>query len=137
MGTAPVWPPPSPPWTSTASTPHAATFSAWRLAPIEGMTTTPASLSLAIRSWFGARANEPTLTPLSISRSMRAAASGASARRFTPKGASVVALTSSIAEASWSKSMVAAARMPRPPALAVADTSRGPATQPMPVCTIG
>ncbi len=101
MGTAPVWPPPSPPWTSTASTPHSATFSAWRLAPMDGTTTTPASLSLAIRSWFGARAKEPTFTPLSISRSMRRAASGASARRLTPKGASVAALTSSMADESW------------------------------------
>ena len=34
--TEPVWPPPSPPCTITASTPHAATFSAWRRAPIDG-----------------------------------------------------------------------------------------------------
>src|SRR4051812_17611643 len=33
--------------------------------------------------------------------------------------------------------MVADARMPSAPAFAVADTRRAPATQPMPVCTIG
>jgi len=33
--------------------------------------------------------------------------------------------------------MVAEARMPRPPASAVAVTRLGPATQPMPVCTTG
>ena len=33
--------------------------------------------------------------------------------------------------------IVADARMPKPPAALVADVSRAPATQPMPVCTIG
>ena len=39
---------------------------------------------------------------------------------------------------SWSKFIVAQARMPSPPAALVADgEARRPATQPMPVCTIG
>ena len=32
-GPMPVWPPPSPPWAMTASTPISSTFSAWRRAP--------------------------------------------------------------------------------------------------------
>ena len=35
----PVWPPPSPPWAMTASTPISSTFSAWRRAPTVGITT--------------------------------------------------------------------------------------------------
>ena len=46
VGTVPVWPPPSAPWAMTASTPHAATFSAWRRAPTVGITTTPRVLEL-------------------------------------------------------------------------------------------
>ena len=42
-----------------------------------------------------------------------------------------------MASASSSSVMVAEARMPSPPALEVAATRRGPATQPMPVCTMG
>ena len=60
VGTGPVWPPPSPPCTITASAPQAATFSACRRAPTDGTTATPASLSRAIRSGFGASANEAT-----------------------------------------------------------------------------
>src|SRR4029079_7369632 len=45
--------------------------------------------------------------------------------------------TSRIACASWSWVIVADARIPSAPAFAVAVTSRAPATQPMPVCTIG
>src|SRR2546425_6809173 len=56
---------------------------------------------------------------------------------FTPKGSSVRSFTSTIAARSSPNVMVPAARMPSPPALLVAATSRGPATQPMPVCTIG
>src|SRR5689334_17874904 len=137
VGTGPVWPPPSPPCTITASTPHCATFSAWRLAPMEGITTTPASLSLAMSSCFGASANDATLTCSRISRSIRCVASGASARMFTPKGLVVRCFVSAIASRSWGKSMVPAARMPSPPAFDVAAARRGPATQPMPVWTIG
>src|SRR5258706_378056 len=54
VGTEPVWPPPSPPWTMTASTPHSATFSACRLAPIEGITTMPAAFARSTRSGLGA-----------------------------------------------------------------------------------
>ncbi len=63
VGIGPVWPPPSPPWTMTASAPQAATFFACFAAPIDGITTMPCSLSFAISSGFGARANEATLTP--------------------------------------------------------------------------
>ena len=56
---------------------------------------------------------------------------------LTPNGRSVEAFTFLIAVASSSMVIVAEARMPRPPALDVADTSRAPATQPMPVCTTG
>ena len=47
VATAPVWPPPSPPCTITASTPHAATFSAWRRAPIDGTTRDARVLQLS------------------------------------------------------------------------------------------
>ncbi len=100
MATSPVWPPPSPPWTMTASAPHAATFSAWRRAPMEGITTTPASLSRAISSREGASAKEATRTPSSMITVTRSAASPASARRLTPNGASVRERTSRIAERS-------------------------------------
>ena len=56
---------------------------------------------------------------------------------FTPNGLSVAALTLPMAVANSSSVMVAEARMPSPPALAVADTSRAPATQPIPVWTTG
>src|SRR4051812_17752882 len=137
VGTLPVWPPPSPPWIITASAPQPATFSACRAAPTLGITTMPWSLSLAISSCFGASANDATLTACLMSRSTRSGASAASARKFTPKGWSVRPLTARMARSSSSCDMVALARMPRPPALAVPETSRGPATQPMPVCTTG
>ena len=133
----PVWPPPSPPWTITASAPQPATFLACLARPTDGITTTPASLSFAIRSGLGASANDATLTPSRISRSMRSFASPASARMLMPNGLSVVAFTFVTAVASSSSVMVADARMPRPPAFEVADTSRAPATQPIPVCTTG
>src|SRR6478752_2567256 len=137
VGTGPVWPPPSPPCTITASAPQAATFTACFAAPIDGITTMSCSLSVAISSGFGARANDATFTPYSINSWQRAGASAASARRLTPNGLSVRSLTSMIAFSSSSKVIVALARMPRPPALAVPTTSRGPDTQPMPVCTTG
>ncbi len=137
VGTVPVWPPPSPPWIITASAPQAATFSACRARPTLGITITPASLSFAISSFLGASANDATLTPCLISRSTRSPASLASARRLTPNGWSVRLFTSRIARSSSSTVIVALARMPRPPAFAVPTTRRGPATQPMPVCTTG
>ncbi len=137
VGTVPVWPPPSPPWIITASAPQAATFSACLAAPTLGITTIPWSLSFAISSFFGASANEATLTPCLISRSTRSGASAASARRLTPNGWSVRPFTSRIACSSSSMVIVALARMPRPPAFAVPTTRRGPATQPIPVCTTG
>ncbi len=86
VGTEPVCPPPSAPCAITASTPHSATFSAWRLAPIVGTVSTPLSLSRAIVSRDGAWANDATRTPSAMSKSMRSPMSGWSARRFTPKG---------------------------------------------------
>ena len=75
VGTGPVWPPPSPPCTMTASTPQAATFSACRRAPIEG-TTTSAGVLAAARSapaWAPARTRPPSPargSAASIRRSM-------------------------------------------------------------------
>ena len=137
VGTEPVWPPPSPPWIITASAPHDATFTACLGRPTLGMTTMSCSLRRAISSGLGASANEATFTPCSMSRSHRAGASAASARRFTPNGASVRSLTSTMACSSSGSVIVADARMPRPPALAVPLTRLGPETQPMPVWTIG
>jgi hypothetical protein len=137
VATSPVWPPPSPPCTITASAPQAATFSACRRAPTEGTTTTPASFSSAISSREGARAKDATRTPSSTMIRTRSPASSASARRFTPNGASVRDLTSRMASLRWSRVIVAEARMPSAPAFAAADTRRGPATQPIPVCTTG
>ena len=76
MGTVPVWPPPSPPWAMSASTPIAATFSAWRLAPTVGITTRPASLSFWISGALGAWAKLATRTPSRIITSARSKASG-------------------------------------------------------------
>ena len=56
---------------------------------------------------------------------------------LTPNGLSVAALTFPIAVANSSRVMVADAKMPSPPALAVAETSRAPATHPIPVWTTG
>jgi hypothetical protein len=137
VATGPVCPPPSPPWTITASAPHPATLRACLAAPTDGITTAPASLRRAMRSGLGASANDATLTPSRIIRSTRSPASAASARTLTPNGRSVASLTFAIAVASSSMVIVADARIPRPPAFAVADTSRAPATQPIPVCTTG
>lgn len=63
--------------------------------------------------------------------------SAASARRLTPNGAAVRDRTSRTASRNPSTVMVAEARMPSAPASAAADTRRGPATHPIPVCTIG
>ena len=103
VGTGPVWPPPSPPCTITASTPHAATFSAWRRAPIDGTTHDAGVLQ---RLDLALVRRERERRDLHASRgsaaSTRASASSASARRFTPNGRSVRAFTSRIAAASWS-----------------------------------
>ena len=87
MGTVPVWPPPSPPWAITASTPHSATFSAWRRAPTVGMTNSPASLQRVTSAGLGAWAKLATRAPASIIRSMRSPTSATSVRRLTPNGA--------------------------------------------------
>ena len=76
-------------------------------------------------SRLGAWANDATLTPSRMSRSMRSSMSGWSARRFTPKGLSVRSLTSPMAVRSSGKVMVAEARMPSPPAALVADGQAG------------
>ena len=88
-------------------------------------------------SCLGASANDATRTPAPIISSIRSAASGASARRFTPNGASVRCLTAVTAVRSASIVIVAEPMMPRPPAAEVAAASRAPATKPIPVCTIG
>ncbi len=121
----------------TASTPHSATFSAWRRAPTVGITNSPASLQRATSFSLGAWAKLATRAPVSIMSSMRSLTSATSVRRLTPNGAAVRARTSAMAAASWSSVMVAEARMPSAPASHVAATRRGPATQPMPVCTSG
>ncbi len=102
-----------------------------------GMTTRPASRQRVTNSGLGAWAKLATLTPCSIMRATRSPTSATSVRMLTPNGRSVRSRTSPMAETSSGKVMVAEARMPRPPASAVAATSRGPATQPMPVWTIG
>ncbi len=56
---------------------------------------------------------------------------------MTPKGRSVRSLVLAIASASSERERVADAMIPSPPALATAETSRGPATYPMPVWTMG
>ena len=86
---------------------------------------------------FGAWAKLATFTCSSISSWMRSSMSAASARRLTPNGLLVRCRTCVMARRSWSKSMVALASSPRPPAAAVAAVSPAPETQPMPVCTIG
>ena len=56
--------------------------------------TTPASLSRAISSCFGASANEATAHPLGDDQLDPLGRVGASERRLTPNGASVRSLTS-------------------------------------------
>src|SRR5262245_38028876 len=137
VGMVPVWPPPSPPWAMTASTPQSSIFSAWRRAPTVGMTRMPASWRRPIASLVGAPAKLTSRTPSATQRSMRAARSGWSARRLTPNALSVRSLTVAMASAIWAPVMVTAARMPNPPAADVAAVSEAPETQPMPVCTTG
>src|SRR5450755_253777 len=137
VGAAPVWPPPSAPVAITASTPHAATFSACRRAPAEAMVITPASRSVAISSGFGASANEATGTCSLMITSMRAAASAASARRLTPNGALVRPLSFFITERSSLGVIVAEAMIPSPPAWEVAAASRAPETYPIPAWITG
>jgi hypothetical protein len=112
----------------TASAPQPATFSACRRAPTDGITTTPASLSRAIRSGRGASANDATRTPSAMIVSTRSAASGASDLTLTPNGAPVRRLTSRMAERISSWFIVADAMMPSPPACDVAAVSRAPDT---------
>jgi hypothetical protein len=128
VGTAPTWPPPSPPVAITASMPHPAAFSACRRAPTEAIVTTPASFSAAISSGFGACANEATGTWAETMSLTRSAASGASARRLTPNGALVRPAVSVIARSSSGRLIVADAIRPSPPAFDVAAASRGPDT---------
>src|SRR5690242_5062786 len=137
VGTAPTCPPPSAPMAITASMPQAATFSACLRAPTEAIVTTPASRSLAMKARVGACANEATGTRSEMISPTCSAASAASARRFTPKGAPVRSLTFVIALRKSVGLMVAAARMPSPPAAETADVSPGPDTYPIPVATIG
>ena len=85
----------------------------------------------------GAWAKLATFTPASSSTAMRSSESRASVRRLTPKLAEVRDFTSATAARNCSTVIVAEARIPSAPALAVAATSRGPATQPIPVCTMG
>jgi hypothetical protein len=112
----------------TASMPQAATFSACLRAPTEAIVTTPAALRPAISSGRGAWANEATGTPASMTSATRRAASGASARIFTPNGLLVPARTCSIAALSSARVMVAEAIIPSPPASQTAVTSGGPET---------
>jgi hypothetical protein len=102
-----------------------------------GITTNPASRQRVTSSGLGAWAKLATFTPCSIISATRSPTSATSVRMLTPKGRSVRARTSAMAATNSSNVMVAEARMPKPPASAVAATNLGPATQPMPVCTIG
>src|SRR5580700_963695 len=137
VGTAPTCPPPSAPVAITASMPQAATFSACLRAPTEAIATTPASRSLPTNSCVGACANEATGTCSATISLTCSAASAASARRFTPNGAPVRSLTFFIALRNSVGLIVAAARMPSPPAAETADVSLGPDTYPIPVATMG
>jgi len=55
VGTVPVWPPPSPPCTVTASAPSSTAFTACFTRPTVGMQTTPAYFSRRISSGPGER----------------------------------------------------------------------------------
>ena len=140
VGTEPVWPPPSPPCTITASTPHAATFSAWRRAPIVGMTTTPASLQLLDQSPRRAPArSDATCTP-SRDQQRRCARRRRAGRRAGSRRTACRCAPSPRRSpcASWSKRHRAPSEDAEPAGRRlVAAVSRAPATQPMPVCTIG
>lgn len=71
VGIAPVCPPPSWPCAMTASTPHSATFSACRFAPIVGIVTMPAALRRLTMSLPGACAKLATRTFSAIRMSIR------------------------------------------------------------------
>ena len=139
VATSPVCPPPSPPCTITASAPHAATFSACRRAPTDGIDDHARVLELGdqLRGRGERERRHPHALldddphPLAARPPRRPAGSPRRARR--PYGTSPPVRRPGAA----SGVIVAEARMPSAPAFAVAETRRGPATQPMPVCTIG
>ncbi len=121
VATEPVWPPPSPPCTITASTPHAATFSAWRRAPIDG-TTRDARVLQRLDLAFVRRERERRDLHLFPDQQRRRVRSRPRRRRagsrrtagrcaLSPRGSPL---------ASWSYVIVAEARMPSAPASAVA-----------------
>ncbi len=128
---------PRPPGRSPRRRPSPSIFSAWRRAPTVGITRIPWSWRRAMASSPGAPAKDTSRTPSSATKRMRSSRSGWSARKFTPKGASVLSLTARTARRSWSGSMVTAARMPNPPAALVAAVRLAPDTHPIPVWTIG
>ena len=137
VGTLPVWPPPSPPWMVTASTPISTIFCACFTAPTVGMQTMPASRNRLIMALSGPR---PKLTARTFSAMMVStisAAPGWNMWKFTPNGLSVSSRTRRMAGPTSSAGKVAAARKPKAPALQDAATSSGRATQPMAVCTMG
>ncbi len=57
--------------------------------------------------------------------------------KFTPKGCCVSSFVRRMSRSICSAGIVAPARKPKPPALQVAATSFGSATQPIAVCTTG
>jgi len=125
-----------------ASAPHAATFSACRArSRSTGRPRLPRVLQLLdLVLAPAASANDATGTcsRTSSATSPRVGVFPHRPRRFTPNGRSVRDFTSRIADASWSYVIVAEARMPSAPASAVgAHEAAVPATQPIPVCTIG
>ncbi len=136
--TGPVWPPPSPPCTITASAPQPATFLACLAAPTDGITTTPASLSLAIRSRFRRQRERGHLDALAdqqVDAVVRVTGVGADvdAERFVGGGLDLGDRGGQFRRASWSPrpGCRARRRWRSPPPAA------RPATQPMPVCTTG
>jgi hypothetical protein len=139
VATEPVWPPPSPPWTLTMSTPSSTIFRACLTAPTVGTHRMPASRKRAIIVLSGPR---PKLTArtwsrLAMTRSTIWSAPGWNIWKLTPNGRSVPLRTvSSLARAS-SGVMTAHPRKPKAPAWLEAITSDGSATQPMAVWMIG
>ena len=122
VGTEPVWPPPSPPCTITASTPHAAHLLGVALGADrrhDERRRRPSAASISCLASAPGRSSRPS-RPRRSSSSMRSSTSAASARRFTPNGLVGARLHLGDRAAQLVEVIVALARMPSPPALAVA-----------------
>ena len=132
-----MWPPPSPPWAITASTPiveHLLGVAAGA----DGRHDEHAGVVAPGDGVVGRRTGEAH-EPHALADDERDALGevGLIGAEVDAEGRSVRSRTSRTCWRSWSGVIVTAARIPKPPAALVAAVSRAPETQPIPVCTTG